>query len=91
MTTIQPGKPLPGEDAQSCPLPLLGHHEEGGVQVGVPRRLFEGEYAADMEKSRFYDIAPDGRRFLMIKQPDVRSLNIVLNWFEELERLVPTD
>ena len=47
--------------------------------------------------SRSYDISPDGQRFLMITQggaPDgglERSqINVVLDWFEELKRLVPT-
>ena len=42
-------------------------------------------------RGRSYDIAPDGR-FLVI-QPHADSvpnrLNIILNWFEELKRLVP--
>ena len=44
-----------------------------------------------------YDVGPDGR-FLMI-QPEAGSdgqvqstpINVVLNWFTELQRLVPTD
>jgi len=46
---------------------------------------------------RTYDIAPDGQRFLMIKEGSSadqaaapRSLIVVLNWVEELKRLVPT-
>ena len=43
---------------------------------------------------RSYDISPDGKRFLMIKEPtrDASSTEIILvqNWFQELERLVPT-
>jgi hypothetical protein len=45
---------------------------------------------------RTYDIAPDGQRFLMIKEGGAdqaatpRSLIVVLNWVEELKRLVPT-
>jgi serine/threonine-protein kinase len=46
---------------------------------------------------RTYDIAADGQRFLMIKQGNgadqaaaPRSLIVVLNWLEELKRLVPT-
>lgn len=37
-----------------------------------------------------YDVAHDGQRFLMIRN-DARSgcLNVVLNWAEELKRLVP--
>jgi hypothetical protein len=39
-------------------------------------------------------VAPDGR-FLMVQQDgpgDARMrVNVVLNWFQELNRLVPTD
>ncbi len=44
---------------------------------------------------RMYDIATDGQRFLMIKHGGAdgtaapASLNVVLNWTEELKRLVP--
>ncbi len=40
-----------------------------------------------------YDVAPDGQRFVMIKESEeqqVGQINVVLNWFEELKRLVPT-
>jgi Tol biopolymer transport system component len=41
---------------------------------------------------RLCDVAPDGR-FLMIQEPQEPTpsrIHVVLNWFEELERLVPT-
>ena len=46
-----------------------------------------------------YDITPDGQRFLtVISAPNAEAdettparINVVLNWFEELERLVPTE
>jgi serine/threonine-protein kinase len=42
---------------------------------------------------RTYDISLDGSRFLMIKQEatagEAAALVVVLNWFEELKRLVP--
>jgi len=42
----------------------------------------------------YYGIAPDGQRFVMIEEGEYSTLpnqlNIVLNWFEELKRLVPT-
>jgi serine/threonine-protein kinase len=41
-----------------------------------------------------YDITQDGRRLLMLQaepQSPATEIHIVLNWFEELERLVPTD
>ncbi len=60
--------------------------------VGKPRLLFEGPYF--MRRGGYpisYDIAPDGR-FLMIRSnPAPIQINVVLNWFEELKRLVPTN
>jgi hypothetical protein len=41
---------------------------------------------------RSYDVTPDGRRFLMIKENEQVSaatgINVVLNWFEELRQRV---
>jgi hypothetical protein len=37
-------------------------------------------------------VVPDGKRFLFVEnaaRPEVRELRVVLNWFEELKRLVP--
>ena len=56
-----------------------------------PRRVFEGEFI-DVP-GRAYDVTPDGQRFLMLedaRSATVTKLNVVVNWFEELERLVPT-
>ena len=46
-----------------------------------------------------YDISPDGGRFLMLKPATTETtdgegspeLIFVQNWFDELQRLVPTD
>ena len=64
----------------------------------VPAELFQGRYyyGATGSAPDVYDVAPDGQRFLMIReagapgdvQPDIV---IVQNWFEELKRLVPTE
>jgi hypothetical protein len=46
---------------------------------------------------RPYDITPDGQRFLMVFPADSvaatpdEQIHVVLNWFEELKRLVPTN
>ncbi|MDA2931194.1 hypothetical protein MYX84_14830 [Acidobacteria bacterium AH-259-O06] len=63
--------------------------------AGNPEVLFTGRYFTGA--ARHYDISADGQRFLMIKeggQTEETSardeLIIVLNWFEELQRLVPT-
>ncbi len=64
---------------------------------GKPIELFEGRYAVDPVGNDMhnYDVAPDGRRFVMIKESEQESasvqINVVLNWFEELKRLVPTN
>ncbi len=61
---------------------------------GTPKLLFEGEYFSYGPRA-VYDVAPDGPRFLMIKESEeeltATQINVVLNWFEELTRLVPTD
>jgi len=56
--------------------------------AGKPRVLFEGRYET-FPGLRSYDIAPDGRGFLMLQTSDTGApaqLQVVLNWFEELLR-----
>ena len=63
--------------------------------TGNPRPLFLGPYrhSGTFFSGHTYDIAPDGEKFLMIRNSGMASnhINVVLNWFEELKRLVPTD
>jgi hypothetical protein len=48
--------------------------------------LFEGAYITD-EYHPNYDVAPDGRSFLMIKPlGQTRPLVVVVNWLEELRQ-----
>ena len=62
---------------------------------GTAKVLFEGQYAIGtyLGFSNF-DIAPDGKSFVMIKADEewgrATEVRVVLNWFEELERLAPT-
>ncbi|UCC98962.1 MAG: PD40 domain-containing protein, partial [Phycisphaerales bacterium] len=53
--------------------------------------LFEGQYLTGARRN--YDVSGDGQRFLMVKeseeQPAATQLIVVLNWFDELKRLVP--
>ena len=68
-----------------------------GFAAGKPRQLFEGRYlmnAAGFARPNF-DVSADGQRFLMLKpvereQAAPTQINVVLNWTEELKRLVPT-
>jgi hypothetical protein len=56
-----------------------------------PRRLFSGAYDGEGRHGA-YDVAPDGRRFVMIEDDEasaLRELTLVQGWFEELRRLAP--
>jgi hypothetical protein len=62
--------------------------------VGAPRPLFEGRYAWGADYGRSFDLHPDGERFLMVQLGDrplpPTQYRLVVNWFEELKRLVPS-
>ena len=70
---------------------------EPTFKVGKSEELFEGSYTVSTTNPgylQYYDISPDGQRFLMIKKEllqEEAQINVVLNWFEELKRLVPTN
>jgi len=56
-----------------------------------PRRLFSGAYDGEGRLGEF-DVAPDGRRFVMVEDDEasaLRELTLVQGWFEELRRLAP--
>ena len=66
-----------------------------GFAAGKPRQLFEGRYIRSGYSVCNYHVSPDGQRFLMLKpveqeQAAPTQINLVLNWTEELKRLVPT-
>jgi hypothetical protein len=69
---------------------------ESGLHPTKPRTLFERALSPSAADSgvwgHTYAVFPDGKRFLFVEntaQPEVRELKVVLNWFEELKRLVP--
>ncbi len=60
-----------------------------------PKVLFEGKYLPTPVTFPNYDVSPDGQRFLMLKPSEQEAaaptqINVVLNWFEELKRRVPS-
>jgi hypothetical protein len=65
----------------------------------TPERVLQGQYFYSVVgNGRTFDIAPDGRRFLMIKEAGAddaaapqNRLVFVQHWVEELNRLVPTN
>ena len=64
-------------------------------QAQTPRLLFEGSYKySTIALVSNYDISPDGQLFVMVKgaeDQEAKQINVGLNWFEELKRLVPTN
>jgi Tol biopolymer transport system component len=67
---------------------------------GVPRTLFRRENIYLGSVTGIWDIHPDGKRFLMMKEaadtgkPSAetpRKINIALNWFEELKERVAVE
>jgi serine/threonine-protein kinase len=69
---------------------------QDGFAAGKARELFQGNYLRNpITYARpNYDVSRDGQRFLMLKPIDEHAaptqINVVLNWTEELKRLVPT-
>ena len=61
-----------------------------GLAAGKPRRAFGEALALSLDSQQYYDMAPDGRRFLMMRASDDRTvtpeIRLVLNWFTDLRR-----
>lgn len=69
---------------------------EGPIKIASPIAILTTAYYGALtvlSRSGTYDVAPDGRRFLMIKEPTtvarLAQMVVVRNWSEELKRLVP--
>jgi hypothetical protein len=61
---------------------------------GKPRVLFDGPPDALTPYGRNYDVTADGERFLMSMPSEngtAPQLHVVVNWFEEIKRLVPAE
>jgi eukaryotic-like serine/threonine-protein kinase len=64
--------------------------------VGTPKMLFRGNYVTPFAGRQLYDVAADGKRFLMIKpvgpqQASPPQVMVVQNWQLELRRLFSTN
>ena len=67
-----------------------------GFRMGSPRVLFEAPYVSGGAGSGIsdYDVSRDGEQFLMMRRnvtDRTPAVTVVLNWFEELKRLAPTN
>ncbi len=65
------------------------------LRVGTPRELFRGRFRAS-DGIRTYDVSKNGM-FLMVEDVPAKEargtqpLRIVLDWGQELKRLIPVD
>jgi hypothetical protein len=71
------------------------------LKIGEPKLLFDGDYELGPQGPRFnsnYDVTPDGQRFLMVAADDTVNsgqsayrpqINVILNWYRELQQRVP--
>jgi serine/threonine-protein kinase len=63
------------------------------LKIGTERKLFDGSFRTSGPGIRPYDVTPDGKRFVMIRQDSATTesprLIVVQHWTEELKRLVP--
>ncbi|GMR23975.1 MAG: hypothetical protein BMS9Abin37_2458 [Acidobacteriota bacterium] len=68
--------------------------QEPKIELSAPQILFQGRYLVSRAPSGSvsFDVSPDGDRFVMIRpdpSSELKKIQVVLNWFDELERLVP--
>jgi hypothetical protein len=66
-----------------------------GFVPGRPRALFSHERFRFSGNASAFDIHPDGKRFVMVTMgnppaPPRNQINVVFNWFTELQQRVPT-
>ena len=63
------------------------------LKMGTERKLFDGSFRTSGPGIRPYDVTPDGKRFVMIREDSTGSesprLIVVQHWTEELKRRVP--
>ena len=68
-------------------------YETAGLSFSLPYFIFETEF--NNVPGHSWDLSADDTRFLILRQEasktEVTHLNVVVNWFEELKRLVPAD
>jgi serine/threonine-protein kinase len=86
------GKELFYRDAAGAMIAVPVDGSKSVLTWGAPEKLFDSADVASAP-DRNYDVSLDGKRFLIIKgSPNARpdDIVVVLNWDQELKRLVPT-
>ena len=91
---------MPGDIRRGSKMMAVDIDDLGSFRAGAPHELFTVQDGLPRTPIRSipvrsYDVYPDGRHFIVSlpeHQTDlpVARLNVVLNWFDELKRRVPT-
>jgi serine/threonine-protein kinase len=70
---------------------LMAVEVSAGVAKGRPEALFEAPWWERFFPRTNYDVTGDGQKFVMVREVDQgpTRIEVVLNWAEELKRLVP--
>jgi serine/threonine-protein kinase len=70
---------------------VIAVSNEPAFAAEKPAVLFEGRFSGPLFGNPQYDVAADGRGFLMLQEEFQTRIHIVFNWFEELKERVPTN
>jgi hypothetical protein len=82
-------------DARNFLTAVAVEHRGSALSIGRPEVVIEKAYVNEFSH-RAYDVASDGRRFVMIKaaapatSASAGRIVLVQNWLDELRRLAPT-
>ncbi|UCC99487.1 MAG: serine/threonine-protein kinase [Phycisphaerales bacterium] len=81
-----------GDKMMVVAIEVVTTQAEPELKPGPPQKLFKGQFLGTATHTGLqYDLDPDGQ-FIMIQEEEESPrtrINVVLNWFEELKRLVP--
>jgi serine/threonine-protein kinase len=68
--------------------------EGEAIELGEPKVLFSGDYESYMMGGPSYSVSNDGQQFLMLESAEQSNagtqFQVIVNWFDELERLLPS-
>jgi serine/threonine-protein kinase len=82
-------------DMEGQALMVVAIDTEPEFSAGRPELLLEGSFVPSGLYGRNYDVSPNGRDFVFVENvipEDIDTqLQVVLNWFTELEELAPTE
>jgi len=63
----------------------------GAFQPGTPAKLFAGTQLLSDTYHPTWDVSPDDKRFIMVRnaQKNTQLIGVVINWSAELNKLAP--